>query len=227
MSPGAGLKHGDKFDGSGFYGWKFKTRLGLIQNKVWKCVAQNNEGQDENTMVQKAKQLKVDQEEEDLAYTFIMLSLSDNVQAVVRDCLTARQTWKRLEERYGGHEVQDRMELREKLREVKMKETDSINDHLARISDLVKQLKSAGGDLLEEELILTLLRSLPKKFESVKAFIRSRLSTSTLSFAEVQNSLLAEERSLRNEAELVESSADVYFANSKGRNVLPVERSDI
>lgn len=213
MSPATGLKHGEMFDGKGFYGWKFKIKLGLLQHKVWKCVVEENNVKKEG---ERSKDVETETTEdmENLAYTYIMLSLSDSVQAVVRDCQTARETWKRLEEKYGGREVQDRIELRERKRSIKMKESDRMIDHLAVLSDLVTQLKSAGGELPEEEIVLTLLKSLPKKYDVIKNILRARLSGSSLNLTEVQNSLLAEERNIGGEGFEEGGEQRVYLSNA-------------
>lgn len=87
MSPGnaVGLKCGDKFCGTGFNAWQFKTKLALIQQDVWSLV----EGDDATDGSKKGKQvtdegLAEKTKKENLAYTFIMLSLSDAVQSVVK-----------------------------------------------------------------------------------------------------------------------------------------------
>ena len=185
----------------------------MIQHKVWKCVDPG--GVKEETISKDMKSgVENDQSMEDLAYTFIMLSLSDSVQAVVRDCKTAMETWTRLEETYGGRDIQDRMELRDKLRSIKMKESGRLLDHVAGLFDLVAQLRGAGGDLPDEEIVLTLLRSLPKKFGSVKAIIRTRMSGGKVDVEEVKNALFAEERNLLAEAEEDAEEHSVYNVRS-------------
>lgn len=66
---------------------------------------------------------------------------------MVQDCETAQDTWKRLEATYGGREIKDRMELRERLRRFEINESTIMLDHLARFFDLFTQLRAASGDL--------------------------------------------------------------------------------
>ena len=46
MSPdpkAIGLRYGEKFGGSGFYNWQFKTKMCLLQQGVWDCVQEKVE----------------------------------------------------------------------------------------------------------------------------------------------------------------------------------------
>ena len=92
MSPGAGvgLKHGEKFTGSGFHAWKFNMRMSLIQQEVWSCIEQ--EADSSKSLKGSDRKTEEEVKKEQLAFTFIMLSLSDSVQAVVRRCKTATET---------------------------------------------------------------------------------------------------------------------------------------
>ena len=207
MSPGpgsgAGLKHGDKFTGTGYFSWKFNMKMALIQQEVWDCIEKVRTERKEKSASEKSDDDA--ERKEKLAFTFIMLSLSREVQAVVRRCTSARETWELLEAKYGGKDVQDRMNLRQRLRDIKLKPSDTMMNHLANIQDCIDQLKAAGGELPEEEIVLTLLNSLPKKYDVVKGSLNVR--GSSISLDELQNILLAEERRF--------SQQDESFNNEK------------
>ena len=184
MSPADTLKHGEKFDGSGFHSWRFKTELGLVQHRVKSCIEEKIDGS------------SISKEMEDLAFTYIMLSLADNVQAVVRNCKTARETWLMLNNKYGEKDIQDRLELRERIRNVKMGSNVKMIDHLAVIANLVEQLKAAGGDLPEEEVIITILQSLSRKYDQIKVLLRTKFRGEKMSVNDLQDVLLSEERNM-------------------------------
>ena len=216
MSPGpgtsVGLRHGEKFCGTGYFAWKFNIKMALIQQEVWSCIEKKkivtkSAAKDEDEIEAERK--------EKLAYTFIMLPLSREVQAVVRRCNTAKETWDLLEVKYGGKDVQDRMYLRQKLRDLKLKPSESMMNYLARVQDCVDQLKAAGGELADEEIVLTLLNSLPKKYEVVKASLNVRGTKVELD--ELQNILLAEERRLVHQEEIVEDKRIYTVSQRKSR----------
>ena len=189
MSPRnpVGLKFGEKFNGSGYYGWQFKMKLCLIQQDVWLCVEPLK--MEQKLSEDEALELK---KKETLAYTFLMLSLSDAVQKVVRRCETAKETWEMLKLKYGSQDVGDRLELRDKLHNLKFKEGSSMVDHIAKMEEYVELLNASGGEVGDDELVLCLLRSLPKKYETLKIMLRTRGKRVVLS--ELHNLLLEEER---------------------------------
>lgn len=94
-----------------------------------------------------------------IVFTYIMLLLFETVKGVVRKCKTARETWTMLESNHGGKDVGDRLELRQRLRDIKFKRNDSMMNHLSRIQYIADQLAAAGGELPEEDIILTILQS--------------------------------------------------------------------
>ena len=183
MSPGGTV---------GLKPWKFNMKMCLLQQEVWSCIEERKSDEVKEEKSKASSDLAEDTRKEQLAFTFIMLSLSESVQAVVRRCTTAKETWDALEIKYGGKDVEDRMELRQRLRDAKLKKGDKMLNHLARIQDNVEQLVAAGGELPEEEVVLTTLNSLPSTYDVVKVMLRTRGKAVTMD--ELQSILLAEER---------------------------------
>ena len=173
MSTGnaVGLKSGEKFSGSGFHAWQFKMKMGLMQLEVWSCV----EPESEDSFVPKESVDPVSQRKRgQLAYTYIMLSLSDTVQSVVRRCKTAEVNWKLLEIKYGGKDLKDRIEIRQRLRNLKLTRNGDMITHLAKFQDCVDQLRAAGGEISEEEIVLSVLDFLLREYDVVKVVLNTR-----------------------------------------------------
>lgn len=63
--------------------------------------------------------------------------------------------------------VANRMFLRRELLTLKMKEGDVLESHLLKFDKLVRDLKSAGAKMEEEDIVCQLLLTSPKYFESV------------------------------------------------------------
>ena len=207
MSPGnsVGLKYGEKFNGTGYHGWQFKMKLSLIQQEVWYCVEPQKE--EAKTSNEDAQDI---QRKENLAYTFLMLSLSDSVQKVVRRCRTAKETWDLLKEKYGSQGAQERLEIREKLHSMKFKEGTRMIDHIAKMEEYVELLTASGGEVQDDELLLCLLRSLPRKYDTMKVMLRTR--GKQVKLEELQGLLLVEERESE---ERFEDKESLYYARGR------------
>ena len=213
MSPGSGTKHAEKFIGVGFYAWKFNMRMSLIQQDVWECVdPMKPEKYIGSTSIIKKDEID-EAKREKLAYTFIMLSLSEGVQAIVRNCVTARETWEALEENYGVKDAEDRLEIRERMRDLRMKDDESMTSYLAKFHDYLDQLKAAGGGIDDEEAIITVLKSLPAKYDALKGMLRVRGKAVTLS--ELKNLLLSEERQINGGRSNERDRESLYVARQK------------
>lgn len=100
-----------------------------------------------------------------------MLSLTCSVQAAVRKSKTFSETWKTLIDKNGAQVAIDKMGLREQIKAIRMKKSSMIDD-LAKFDDFLDQLGGAGGEISVDEIMLCLMRSLPKRFESMKLMLR-------------------------------------------------------
>ena len=185
-------------------------KMGLLQQEVWSCV--EPEAQEDADM--KGRDDKLEVKREQLAFTYIMLSLSDTVQSVVRKCKTARETWQLLERKYGGKDIKDRLEVRQKLRNLKLTKGDEMIEHLARIQDCMDQLTAAGGELDEEEAILIILESLPKEYDVLKVVLSTR--EKQVNQDELHSLLLTEERRIAGgKSEKVKEA--LYYVEGRGK----------
>lgn len=124
-----------------------------------------------------------------------------------------------LETKYGGKDVKDRLELRQRHRSIVFRKGDSMMNHLARIQEVADQLTAAGGELPEDDIVLTILQSLPREYDIVNVTLRTRGKAVTLE--KLHKILLTEERRLNFGVEKDEKES-VYYAdkgrgNTKGR----------
>ncbi|TPX57652.1 hypothetical protein PhCBS80983_g03710 [Powellomyces hirtus] len=145
----------DKFTGENFHLWKFKMQAML-----------------------KAKSLK-----EEKAMAALVLSLGDEQLMHVQNAATAAEVWRKLKvvvhERKG---IANKLYLRCKFLTVVMKDGDGMLEHINKVKMMAQKLEAIGAQVDNEDIITTLLYSLPESFESLNVSLESRADDLTLEF---------------------------------------------
>ncbi|GJW98788.1 retrovirus-related pol polyprotein from transposon TNT 1-94 [Tanacetum coccineum] len=103
-----------------------------------------------------------------------------------------------------------------------MKNNESAQEYLAKISSIVSQMRSYGNSISDEVIVAKVLRSLALKFDHVVAAIEESKDLSMFSFDELMGSLQAHEvrinRSFEKEEEKVfQTKGESYSSSERGR----------
>jgi hypothetical protein len=72
---------------------------------------------------------------------------------------TPKQIWDKLKERFERNTVANKLFLKQKLFSLKMKDCDSLDDHLRRMKEITDQLAAIKAPIPEDEYIVALLYS--------------------------------------------------------------------
>ena len=112
--------------------------------------------------------------------------------------------------------------LRRDFETLAMKEKESVQDFLPRVSGIVNHMKSYGEDVSTETVVCKVLRSLTPKFDHVVAAIEESKDLTTYTFDELMSSLLAHEVRLNKSHEKVEEKA----FQVKGESLSKEEKKD-
>ena len=122
---------------------------------------------------------------------------------------TAKEAWATLKTEFQGSSKVITVKLQALRREFEtslMKNNESIQVFLARVSTIVAQMRSYGDQLQEETVVAKVLRSLPPKFDHVVAAIEESKDLSTFSFDELMGSLQAHEARINRSSEKEEET---------------------
>jgi hypothetical protein len=149
------------------------------------------------------------------AKTTIQLCLSDSVLLNVSEEATAKDLWDNLGKLYQSKSLVNKLFMRNKLYNLRMKDGDSVGEHLNAFNNVVSQLVSTEIKISNEDKCINLLCSLPDSWDSLVVAIGN--NTTTLKFDEVVSYLLSEEMRQKN---MEGQSTDTLFArgHSQGRN---------
>jgi hypothetical protein len=130
------------------------------------------------------------------AKSTIRLCLSDLVLLNVLEEATTKDLWEKLGKLYQSKSLVNKLFLRKKLYNLRMRDGDSVAEHLNAFNTVVSQLVSVDIKILDEDKCISLLCSLPDLWDSLIMAIGS--NTTSLKFEEVVSSLLSEEMRRKN-----------------------------
>eukprot|EP00253_Pinus_taeda_P032608 PITA_32608 len=128
---------------------------------------------------------------------------------------TAKVLWEKLGTLYQSKSLVNKPFLRKKLYNLRMKDGDSVIEHLNAFNTLVSQLSSVDIKISDEDKCISLLCSLPDSWDSLVIAIGS--NATALQFDEIVSSLLTEEMRWKN---MESQNGDALFVQgwSKNRN---------
>jgi hypothetical protein len=121
----------------------------------------------------------------------IRLCLSYLVLLNVSEETTTKYLWDKLGKLYQSNSLVNKLFLRKKLYNLRMRDGDSMVEHLNAFNTMVSQLVSIEIKISDEDKCISLRCSLPDLWDSLVVAIDS--NTNALRFDEVVSSLLSEE----------------------------------
>nr|CAD1821586.1 unnamed protein product [Ananas comosus var. bracteatus] len=107
---------------------------------------------------------------------------------------TAHAMWIHLKEKFGGTTVIKLRQLTIKFDTYKKRPNHTIKQHLREMSNMIKELKSAGHILTDEQQVPAVIRSLPESWEHMKVNLTHNDSIKT--FAHVARHVELEDERL-------------------------------
>ena len=121
----------------------------------------------------------------------IRLCVSDSVLLNVSREATTKALWDKLGTLYQSKSLVKKLFLRKKLYNLRMKDGDSVTEHLNAFNTMVSQLSYVEIKIADEDKCISLLCSLPDLWDSLVIAIGS--NATALQFDEIVSALLTEE----------------------------------
>ena len=172
----------DKFNGQSFELWKLKMEDLLVDKDQWIVVDLGTKP----TGLSNEEWKKLDRK----AKSTIQLCVSDSVLLNVSGEAMAKALWDKLGTLYQSKS------LVKKLFNLRMKDGDSVTEHLNAFNTVVSQLLSVDIKISDEDKCISLLCSLPDSWDSLVIAIGS--NATALQFDEIVSALLTEEMRRKN-----------------------------
>ena len=201
----------DKFKGDNFNLWKFKMEMVLESMDLWEIVDESEEPPsiDDDPKVIKDYNRRVKK-----AMSVIGLNLVDNQLAHIKSCKGPAEAWKTLCNIHETKSLSNILFIRRKFFTIKMQEGDDLLTHINQMKALADQLNCLEVPVKDEDIVMTLLESLPPSFENlITALETLRLKDLTMEFVTAR---LMHEVSKRKEKELHGDDAALVSRQNKG-----------
>ncbi|KAL0437479.1 UNVERIFIED_CONTAM: hypothetical protein Sradi_0455800 [Sesamum radiatum] len=135
----------------------------LIQQKVFKAISGNYP---DNASEEKIV------EDDEFAYSSIILNLSDTVIRKVGTQNSASELWKKLEELYTKTSLPSKLFLLEKFFKYKLDLSKNIEDNIDEFTKLIQDIKLTGDKSIDEYSPIVLLNAIPDSYSDVKSAIK-------------------------------------------------------
>jgi hypothetical protein len=177
-----------KLNGKIFELWKLKMEDLLVEKDQWIVVDPGISP----TRTSKNDWKKLDRK----VKRTIRLCLSNSLLLNVLEEATTKDLWDTLGKLYQSKSLVNKLFLRNKLYNLRMRDGDSVEEHLSSFNNVVSQLVSIAIKISDEDKCITLLFSSLDSWDSMVLAICS--NTISLNFDEVVSSLLSKEMRWKN-----------------------------
>ncbi|XP_051134894.1 uncharacterized protein LOC127254064 [Andrographis paniculata] len=140
----------------------------------------------------------------------IQQALDNSIFSRITAADTSKQAWDILKQEYLGDEKIIKVKLQTLRRDfelLSMREKESVEDYLSRVSALVNLMKSYSDEINNITVVSKVLRSLTSKFYYIAVVIEETKGLSTYSFDELTGTLLSHEDRLNRSTEKTEEKA--------------------
>lgn len=205
VKEGAGIP---QLNGTNYENWRFRVQLFLEAAEVAETLTEDvpeAEGEPKN------KFLKTDRKAKSLLVGFV----GDECLGIVRDKTTAKAMWKALEDTFAKKSVASQTLLRKQLARLRMKEGAPMRSHFAAFDELVRQLKSAGAKLEENDLVSQLFLTLPDSYDPLVTALEN-IDENELTMETVKQRLLGEESKRADRADYSIEEKSAAFVGGGG-----------
>jgi hypothetical protein len=128
----------------------------------------------------------------------------------VSEQATTKDLWDKLGKLYQSKDLVNKLFLRKKLYNMRMRDGDSVAEHLNAFNTVVSQLLYLEIKISDKDKCISLLCSLPNSWDNLVVAIGS--NTIAFKFDEVVSSLLSEEMRQKN---MEGQSTDALFARGR------------
>lgn len=182
--------------------WSIRMKILLKVHKAWDVIETGAEEAERN----------------DIAIALIFQSIPEALVLQVGEIDNAKKLWEAIKSRHMGADRVKEARLQTLMAEfdrLKMKETDSVDDFVGKLSEITSKSAALGENIDETKVVKKFLHSLPpKKYIHIVASLEQVLDLKTTSFEDIIGRLKAyEERIQIAEEENQESQSKLMYAN--------------
>ncbi|XXG60383.1 hypothetical protein AAC387_Pa04g2305 [Persea americana] len=205
------------FKGVNYQFWSLKLST-LFRSQELRSLVED--GFEDDQPAEPDHQLREKRKKDSKALFMIQQALDDVVFPRIASARTSKQAWDTLKQEYLGDKKVIEVRLQSLRREFEtslMKEKESVQEYLSRVSSIVQQMRSYGEEITDQHVVGKVLRSLTTRFDHVVAAIEESKDMCEYTFDELMGSLQAHEERLNRSKEKKEETAFQAKGDSSGK----------
>ncbi|KAG8192570.1 hypothetical protein JTE90_015204 [Oedothorax gibbosus] len=153
------------FNGEGYSNWKRRMRATMVAKELDTYLDPEPHAEDN------AEQIKARK-----AYAILIQFIADGVLSTLQTETTAATIWQKLSDLYdqSGKRTVSQILTRKRLMTVNKIRYVNMREHLDHILKLVSDLRSTGATVSDKDVMVYILMSLPKEYESTRTALKNQ-----------------------------------------------------
>lgn len=205
------------FNGEKYEFWSIKMKTLFRSQELWDLVDTGFADPDTDARI-----LKENKKRDNKALYSIQQAVSEEIFGRISAARTAKEAWDILQKEYQGTSKTVTVKLQTLRREFEnllMKEDETIQVFVSRVSTIVNQMRSYSEQITDKVVVEKILRSLTPRFDHVAVAIEESKDLTTLSFDDLKGSLQSHEArmSSRSSGRVDEKAFQAKASSSSGR----------
>ncbi|KAL0331212.1 UNVERIFIED_CONTAM: Retrovirus-related Pol polyprotein from transposon TNT 1-94 [Sesamum angustifolium] len=213
------------FSGQNYDYWAIKMKTYFQSQKLWELVEEGVTLTEDSSTSSSAEKGKLENKKakDSEALYYIQTTVADHIFPRISVATSAKEAWSILQKEYQGSakvRIIKLQTLRRDFENMKMKDSETIDEYYTKVRELVNQLKAYGEDIPEKRVVEKLLISVTEKYDPIVTTIEETKDITTLTVTELVGSLEAyEKRRIAETGEAtwyIDSAASNHMTYNKG-----------
>ena len=188
--------------GPNYATWKVQCTMALKKDGVWGIVSDTEEAPASDADPKERERYAA---RRDKALATAVLSVDPCLLYLIGDPVDPVAVWKKLEEQFQKKSWVNRLNLRRKLHSLRLKDDESVQDHIKTMLETFNELSIVGDAITDEDRVIYLLASLPESFNTLVTVLQSNPTVPEIET--VIERLMHEERKLKDQQVSSESGS--------------------
>ncbi|KAL0309845.1 UNVERIFIED_CONTAM: hypothetical protein Sradi_5926800 [Sesamum radiatum] len=187
------------FSGQNYDYWAIKMKTYFQSQKLWEIVEEGVTLPEDSSTSSSAEKGKLENKKakDSEALYYIQTAVADHIFPRISVATSAKEAWSILQKEYQGSakvRIIKLQTLRRDFENMKMKDSETIDEYYTKVRELVNQLKAYGEDIPEKRVVEKLLISVTEKYDPIVTTIEETKDITTLTVTELVGSLEAYEK---------------------------------
>lgn len=160
----------ERLNGTNYPNWKFKVRMLLTRDDLWEVVSGLEVVGENATPAERLAWRKKDNR----ALSTICLLVDDSQLNHVKKAESSTKAWLALQQHFEKPSLSNKLFLRKRLLGLRLERSGDMQSHINQVVDTAEELRSAGENMSDADIVTTLLCSLHDGYESLITALESR-----------------------------------------------------